>query len=288
MDLLEMRFFLNGEDLGQAFEDFSQHDLFPAFSLNVRQCIRVNFGQHKFLFPPDEIDGKAFKPILAALTSKSSASQPGIPSPAATTKTAASTKPKSVARQASDSSAASDTGDDDPTGSNVSFMRQLSRLRNAANAANESLPTTTAASTTQLPIIPISASTRVVVTEETALAAEVTVHVVSSASSPNNNNHEDATSGVRYNARYDYAEQDEEDDEEEEDITEDADQLLEDAYRTRRRMRLAAAEEQARAEHVCACYSCLVIVLLIDLFVFLIDRQRRALRLSPRDVQLNG
>lgn len=45
MDLLEMRFYLNGEDLGPAFEDFSSFDIFPALSLNVRQCVRLNFGQ---------------------------------------------------------------------------------------------------------------------------------------------------------------------------------------------------------------------------------------------------
>ena len=33
MDLLEIRFYLNGEDLGQAFEDFSSHDVFPAMSV---------------------------------------------------------------------------------------------------------------------------------------------------------------------------------------------------------------------------------------------------------------
>lgn len=45
MDLLELRFFLNGEDLGAAFEDFASFDIFPALSLNVRQCVRLNFGQ---------------------------------------------------------------------------------------------------------------------------------------------------------------------------------------------------------------------------------------------------
>lgn len=60
-----------GEDLGPAFEDFNNiHELFPAFSLNVRQCIRINFGQHKFLYPPDEIDKKPFKSIYFALLNK--------------------------------------------------------------------------------------------------------------------------------------------------------------------------------------------------------------------------
>ena len=70
MDLLEMRFYLNGEDLGPAFEDFSAYELHPAFSLNVRQCVRLNFGQYKFLHPPNEVDGKPFKPVVAALIAK--------------------------------------------------------------------------------------------------------------------------------------------------------------------------------------------------------------------------
>ncbi|RYH25811.1 hypothetical protein EON65_15260 [archaeon] len=37
----------------------------------MRQCIRVNFGQHKFLFPPDEIDKKPFRSIFYALLHKS-------------------------------------------------------------------------------------------------------------------------------------------------------------------------------------------------------------------------
>jgi hypothetical protein len=78
MDLLEMRFYLNGEDLGPAFEDFSSYELFPAFSLNVRQCIRLNFGQYKFQFPPDEIDGKPFKSIVMALTHKQQSLSPKV------------------------------------------------------------------------------------------------------------------------------------------------------------------------------------------------------------------
>jgi hypothetical protein len=70
MDLMEIRFYLNGEDLGQAFEDFSGYDIFPALSLNVRQSVRLNFGQYKFLHPPDELDGKAFKPVLQAILEK--------------------------------------------------------------------------------------------------------------------------------------------------------------------------------------------------------------------------
>jgi hypothetical protein len=70
MDLMEMRFYLNGEDLGAAFEDFSSYDIFPALSLNVRQCVRLNFGQFKFMYPPNLIDGKSFKPIIQALQDK--------------------------------------------------------------------------------------------------------------------------------------------------------------------------------------------------------------------------
>lgn len=67
MDLLEMKFFINGEDLGPAFSNFSQaYEIFPALSLNVRQSIRVNFGQYKFIYPPDEIDGKIFRPVCEA------------------------------------------------------------------------------------------------------------------------------------------------------------------------------------------------------------------------------
>jgi hypothetical protein len=73
MDLMEIRFYLNGEDLGQAFEDFSGYEIFPALSLNVRQSVRLNFGQYKFLHPPDELDGKAFKPVLQALVEKQAA-----------------------------------------------------------------------------------------------------------------------------------------------------------------------------------------------------------------------
>lgn len=67
MDLLEMKFFMNGEDLGVAFSGFSSVGLFPALSLNVRQCIRVNYGQSRFMYPPDEIDGYPFKSVLLAL-----------------------------------------------------------------------------------------------------------------------------------------------------------------------------------------------------------------------------
>lgn len=50
MDLLEMRFYLNGEDLGQAFVNFTANQpIFPALSLNVRQTVRVNIGHTRFM-----------------------------------------------------------------------------------------------------------------------------------------------------------------------------------------------------------------------------------------------
>lgn len=50
MDLLEIRFSLNGDDLGQAFVNFSAgQSVFPALSLNVRQSVRVNIGHSKFM-----------------------------------------------------------------------------------------------------------------------------------------------------------------------------------------------------------------------------------------------
>jgi hypothetical protein len=63
MDLQEMRYFINGEDLGAAFVSFATNELFPALSLNVRQSVRVNFGQYKFVHPPDEFDGKSYRSI---------------------------------------------------------------------------------------------------------------------------------------------------------------------------------------------------------------------------------
>ena len=73
MDLLDIRFYLNGEDLGSAFSNFVATDLFPALSLNVRQSVRVNFGQSKFMYPPDEIDGKPFRPVCMAVVNPTKA-----------------------------------------------------------------------------------------------------------------------------------------------------------------------------------------------------------------------
>ena len=70
MDLLEMKFFLNGTDLGSAFVNFASNGLYPALSLNVRQCLRVNYGQEKFMFPPTEVDGLPFRPVIEALKNK--------------------------------------------------------------------------------------------------------------------------------------------------------------------------------------------------------------------------
>ena len=61
-----MRFYLNGEDLGTAFLNFTGPEIFPALSLNVRQSVRINFGQYKFQYPPNEVDGKAYQPVWNA------------------------------------------------------------------------------------------------------------------------------------------------------------------------------------------------------------------------------
>lgn len=66
VDLLEMRFYLNGEDLGTAFLNFTGPEIYPALSLNVRQSVRINFGHYRFQHPPDEVDGKPFKAVWLA------------------------------------------------------------------------------------------------------------------------------------------------------------------------------------------------------------------------------
>lgn len=63
LDLHEMRFYLNGTDLGPAFVGFSGRGLFPAASLNVGQAARFNFGQSPFIHPPSAIDGLPFRPV---------------------------------------------------------------------------------------------------------------------------------------------------------------------------------------------------------------------------------
>ena len=83
-DLLEITYFLNGVNLGPAFVDFSMNIaanssttaannnnnipflIFPTISLNVRQSVRINFGQYNFIYPPHRIDGKLVKPVISA------------------------------------------------------------------------------------------------------------------------------------------------------------------------------------------------------------------------------
>lgn len=67
--LLEMRFFLNGDDLGSAFTEFKFTELHPAISLNARQCVRVNFGETLFCYPPDELDGWSYKGVRELIKS---------------------------------------------------------------------------------------------------------------------------------------------------------------------------------------------------------------------------
>lgn len=81
MDLMELRFSLNGEDLGSAFTSFANMNdftaessfncFFPVISLNNRQAIRYNFGQQAFRYPPNLIDGFTFKRIIEAIHIKS-------------------------------------------------------------------------------------------------------------------------------------------------------------------------------------------------------------------------
>jgi hypothetical protein len=73
MDLLEMKFFINGVDLGPAFINFQATGLYPAISLNVRQCLRVNYGQELFMFPPDVVDKLPYRPVQDAVNWKSPA-----------------------------------------------------------------------------------------------------------------------------------------------------------------------------------------------------------------------
>lgn len=85
VDLREMKFFLNGEDLGSAFLDFTGPEIFPAMSLNVRQSVRINFGHYHFQYPPDETDGKPFQAVwLAASYSFRDRKRPKIGMPGGT------------------------------------------------------------------------------------------------------------------------------------------------------------------------------------------------------------
>lgn len=66
LDLLEMRFYLNGEDFGPAFVGFSAEGMFPAASLNVGQAAHFNFGQSEFIHPPSAWDGLVFHSLCEA------------------------------------------------------------------------------------------------------------------------------------------------------------------------------------------------------------------------------
>ena len=66
LDLLEMRFFLNGRDLGAAFVGIQAEGLFPGASLNVGQAARFNFGHAPFLHPPSTTDGLPFHAVAEA------------------------------------------------------------------------------------------------------------------------------------------------------------------------------------------------------------------------------
>lgn len=73
MDLLEMSFYLNGCDLGVAFSGFHCDSIYPALSMNVRQIIRVNYGQYKFAYPPSVVDHTKYRSILEATIAPTSA-----------------------------------------------------------------------------------------------------------------------------------------------------------------------------------------------------------------------
>ena len=66
MDLLEIRFYLNGNDLGVAFSGFQCDTIYPAISMNVRQVVRINYGQYNFTYPPTLVDKIKFRPIKEA------------------------------------------------------------------------------------------------------------------------------------------------------------------------------------------------------------------------------
>ncbi|CAM9188437.1 unnamed protein product, partial [Discosporangium mesarthrocarpum] len=66
VDLLEMRFSINGNDMGVAFVGFPVEGIHPAASLNVGQAALFNFGNSRFLHPPSSTDGLFFQPIIDA------------------------------------------------------------------------------------------------------------------------------------------------------------------------------------------------------------------------------
>ncbi|CAM9334966.1 unnamed protein product, partial [Ectocarpus sp. 12 AP-2014] len=65
--LQEMRFSLNGRDLGVAFAGFEMGGLYPAASMNVGQGAHFNFGHAPFLFPPIRDGGSSLQPVSEAL-----------------------------------------------------------------------------------------------------------------------------------------------------------------------------------------------------------------------------
>ena len=69
LELRQMRFFINGEDLGVAFSRFDyEGGLFPAASFNMDQAVRFNFGppHGDFAFPPPESWG--YLPVSQQIT----------------------------------------------------------------------------------------------------------------------------------------------------------------------------------------------------------------------------
>ena len=66
LDLLEMRFFLNGRDLMPYLRVSRQKGFFPGASLNVGQAARFNFGHAPFLHPPSTTDGLPFHAVAEA------------------------------------------------------------------------------------------------------------------------------------------------------------------------------------------------------------------------------
>jgi hypothetical protein len=142
MDLFEIRYYLNGEDLGQAFEDFSGHDVFPALSLNVRHCVRLNFGQYKFSHPPDELDGKSFRPVIQALQMpKPAATLAAKPLPGNTAKVKAASSPFGMKSPVAAVDATNDEGSDRiaSTASHLSPLMERYRANQGNTASTESL-----------------------------------------------------------------------------------------------------------------------------------------------------
>eukprot|EP00752_Nemacystus_decipiens_P011018 g9791.t1 len=67
-ELQEMRFSMNGRDLGVAYVGFDMEGLFPACSMNVGQAALFNFGHSPFLYtPPTDSGGLCFRPVLEAV-----------------------------------------------------------------------------------------------------------------------------------------------------------------------------------------------------------------------------